>query len=414
MLDILSALSAKPAVPEKLSSTQLSAAPDEVAPQDRNVRQNSADNEEGDSAASRDETFEAAMTVAKKDTPKSKTTEISGNAGLSEQGDASVEKGFPAHKAMGKVALDSVKGVTQAVAQETPVVLDAKVAANETILKSFSGKAGREFSIVKTGDGSLESRWAHENVTMLAQSGGSIKTQAMSTEKTLSTVPDFTTQLTLESEEIKSNAPVIKGEVDKLLPDAQVSKAPMPIKTMLAGNVEILSAAKPFLFADNELTFSPLPANLQTSSVPQPAIAFNTMAAVNNAAATSAAAQIAAAIRTDRISNTVEVRLDPPDLGRVRIDFTMETADAVKAVLTAERSDTLDHLRRNMSLLADELKSAGFTTIDLEFSDQGASDFKKTAAHFDMNGDGESVSSNMSKNVVYLSLRDDAQLNMLA
>ena len=123
--------------------------------------------------------------------------------------------------------------------------------------------------------------------------------------------------------------------------------------------------------------------------------------------------QIIAAIRADGQGNTVEVRLDPPELGRVRIDFSMETADAVKAVLTAERPETLDHLRRHMNDLMEQLKQAGFDAVDLTFSDQGAAGFANKNDAAPATAAEAQAASAEQKNVVYLSLRNDAQLDLL-
>lgn len=132
------------------------------------------------------------------------------------------------------------------------------------------------------------------------------------------------------------------------------------------------------------------------------------------AGAVSPAVQIVAAMRTEKNPGVIEVRLDPPELGRVRIDFTMETGEAVKAVITAERSETLDHMRRNNSELLEELRAAGFGSVDLEFSGEGASNFSEEF------GGGDGFSSTSGKvnemtpdGVVYLSLRDDAALDIL-
>ena len=129
---------------------------------------------------------------------------------------------------------------------------------------------------------------------------------------------------------------------------------------------------------------------------------------------TPAASQIVAAVKAERVGNgnTIEIRLDPPEMGRVRIDLSLETADAVKAVLTVERSETLEHLRRNMNDLLDQLKQAGFATVDLEFSNRGSSGFgagEEAAAFADMENDP----SLQKSDVVYLSLRDNAQIDLL-
>lgn len=151
----------------------------------------------------------------------------------------------------------------------------------------------------------------------------------------------------------------------------------------------------------------------QVSSTQSLQVTTMSAAAPTAQAQTAAATQLVAAIKAERLgnSNNIEVRLDPPELGRVRIDFSMETADAVKAVLTAERSETLDHLRRNMNDLMDQLRQAGFTSIDLEFSSQGSSDFEQneTAVATEVEGDAPL----QHNDVIYLSLRDDAQVDLL-
>lgn len=90
-----------------------------------------------------------------------------------------------------------------------------------------------------------------------------------------------------------------------------------------------------------------------------------------HAGALDAARQVIAAIRTDAKGNGIEVRLDPPDLGRVRIHFAMDRADSVTAVVTADRGDTLDTMRRHAGDLARELSRAGFTNVNLEFKSGG-------------------------------------------
>lgn len=82
----------------------------------------------------------------------------------------------------------------------------------------------------------------------------------------------------------------------------------------------------------------------------------------------SIAGQVIAAIRADRSAGSVEVRLDPPELGRVRIHFNMERADIVVATVTSERGETLDLLRRHSADLVRELERAGFASVQLDFA----------------------------------------------
>ncbi len=136
------------------------------------------------------------------------------------------------------------------------------------------------------------------------------------------------------------------------------------------------------------------------------------MAAAQPAAAT-AAAQLVAAIRTESKSGNIEVRLDPPEMGRVRITLSVETADAVKAVLTVERPETLDHLRRNMGQFTEDLRMAGFSSVDVEFSENDGSAFQDEATPQEHDPFVTFAPELTPNNIVYLSLRENAQLDLL-
>jgi hypothetical protein len=93
------------------------------------------------------------------------------------------------------------------------------------------------------------------------------------------------------------------------------------------------------------------------------------------AAIVSPAHQILAAVTANRDADTVEVRLEPPDLGRVRIHFSFERADVVVATLSSERGETLDLMRRHASDLVRELERSGFGRVQLDFQSGRGSDF---------------------------------------
>ena len=135
----------------------------------------------------------------------------------------------------------------------------------------------------------------------------------------------------------------------------------------------------------------------------------------SQATISSATVQIMAAIKATQRGEAIEVRLDPPEMGRVKIDFTMETPDAVRATLTAERGEILEHLRKNISDLEAQLKHAGFASIEFEFASNGENGFsaKSDASETSEQDDGD-MSSRRDRDVVYLSMRSDAQLDLLA
>ena len=78
--------------------------------------------------------------------------------------------------------------------------------------------------------------------------------------------------------------------------------------------------------------------------------------------------QVLVGLRDIRNGQTVEIHLDPPELGRV--DITLDvTETGVRATLSAERTVTEDIIRRHAELLAQHLRDAGFENIDLSFAD---------------------------------------------
>jgi hypothetical protein len=79
------------------------------------------------------------------------------------------------------------------------------------------------------------------------------------------------------------------------------------------------------------------------------------------------AADLAAAIgRT--ADGQVEIRLDPPELGRVRLVLS-DTGTGLAAQVSAERPEILDLLRRHADVLARELERAGLGGTALGFAD---------------------------------------------
>ncbi len=94
-------------------------------------------------------------------------------------------------------------------------------------------------------------------------------------------------------------------------------------------------------------------------------------------AATKPAAQIVAAITSRGADASIEIRLDPPELGRVMIDFEGRGGDIIRATVAAEAPDTLELMRRNIDILQRELEKSGLENIDLQFREHGAQSDEK-------------------------------------
>jgi hypothetical protein len=75
--------------------------------------------------------------------------------------------------------------------------------------------------------------------------------------------------------------------------------------------------------------------------------------------------QIAVAVASAS-EHRVEIRLDPPELGRVQIHLT-PVDGGVQAVVLADRPETQDLLRRHAHALTQELGDAGFGNVSLDF-----------------------------------------------
>jgi len=68
--------------------------------------------------------------------------------------------------------------------------------------------------------------------------------------------------------------------------------------------------------------------------------------------------------------NRFEIRLDPPELGRIEVRLDVDTDGRVTSHLIAHRAETLDLLRRDAAGLQRALEDAGLKTTDngLQFS----------------------------------------------
>jgi flagellar hook-length control protein FliK len=85
--------------------------------------------------------------------------------------------------------------------------------------------------------------------------------------------------------------------------------------------------------------------------------------------ARGAIAQIAEAVRLP-MDGSVEVRLSPEELGRVKL--TMVPGEAGLVVqLVAERPETLELLRRHVDTLAADLRDLGYSGLEFSFTNEG-------------------------------------------
>jgi flagellar hook-length control protein FliK len=87
--------------------------------------------------------------------------------------------------------------------------------------------------------------------------------------------------------------------------------------------------------------------------------------------------QVAAAIAQSS-GGSIEITLNPEELGRVRVLLTPSDNGTLVA-LQSERPDVLDALRRHIDLLAQDLGDAGFENLEFDFSGFDNSDGEEAA-----------------------------------
>lgn len=112
----------------------------------------------------------------------------------------------------------------------------------------------------------------------------------------------------------------------------------------------------------------PAPQRAERLSAAGPAIP---AAPANAAQAPVVAAQLALAVLKRGEPGAVELRLDPPELGKVRLELRFDSADQVSITVHAERPETLDLLRRGADALDRDLRDAGLSLADLDFASSG-------------------------------------------
>lgn len=89
-----------------------------------------------------------------------------------------------------------------------------------------------------------------------------------------------------------------------------------------------------------------------------------------------------------------EIFLSPEELGRVRIHMHQSEL-GLQVLISTERPETMDLLRKNISLLSRSLSDLGFGSPSFQFDDQGR-DNKRANRHFDMLSSSDGLPSSAS------------------
>ncbi len=81
--------------------------------------------------------------------------------------------------------------------------------------------------------------------------------------------------------------------------------------------------------------------------------------------------QVIHTVSRTQAEGVVEIRLQPEELGRVRLTMSPNEA-GLTVQIAAERAETLDLLRRNIDMLASDLRERGFEGFSFSFGSEGS------------------------------------------
>ncbi|EET48898.1 flagellar hook-length control protein FliK [Thalassobium sp. R2A62] len=145
----------------------------------------------------------------------------------------------------------------------------------------------------------------------------------------------------------------------------------IPSNSLTAENAGILGQ----LSADKEQSFFALSTSVSVDQ--SSATRGLTMSPQPSVTSSHITQQVAAAIAQSS-GGSIEITLNPEQLGRVRVLLTPSDNGTLVA-LQSERPDVLDALRRHIDLLAQDLGDAGFENLEFDFSGFDNSDGEEAA-----------------------------------
>lgn len=194
--------------------------------------------------------------------------------------------------------------------------------------------------------------------------GAGQNTAAAEGENKAAAKPDLSAFSGISSpQETSPGAPSEAGETHQAPPSSADGKKPddvRPLKAELTAD----NAIRPAL-ADRALPVANAP--IDAPEAPRAPVRAAPAAHLN---ATLNAHPVTFSVVARTEENVLEIRLDPPELGKISIEFSELGRHGVRAIVAAETPGTLDLLRRNADGLIAELARHGFSGADLRFSDQ--------------------------------------------
>ncbi|SFB05556.1 hook-length control protein FliK [Poseidonocella pacifica] len=265
------------------------------------------------------------------------------------------------------VAPDAIRGANQ-----RPIVESAKIAALSGGVQSAAVDADRQV-----------------RGTELGTAPGSAATKVFAEDAAKS--PGITQIAQPMSGDVdKAEAPRLRAATDSLPvdppKDTRVSVTPPQVQATATAipNVpisvaEMSMSADPVSTIETELSIQAQPQEARSASPGQAAMSHPFR---HPAGAQFVSAQIAQVVKSSQ-TGTVEISLNPQELGRVRLSIS-PTEAGVHVTLNVERPETADFLRRNADALMQEFDGAGYESVTYSFdqsmTEQGQDDTPQDSA----------------------------------
>lgn len=283
---------------------------------------------------------------------------------------ADVDPRVPAAKAP-PAASSKLDAVQPQPAEPRPAGQAVDAAADQAVFKRAASEAAVE-ALPRDGRGVSEiaaARAPGEQVRSAARAAGA---------DTKADKADLVSKVTAPAPGVEASAPKPASPAPAITPPSFAaammnSAGAAPLATAMDAGADLTGESEADLSLEVSAPRSDARAEVQRQSLPQAANAHAAARFQPQTVQTLAARIAARAVEGGRV---FDIRLDPAELGRVEVRLEMGADNSVRALLSAERADTLAELQRSARDLEKALAEAGLDLaedgLSFSLSDDGA------------------------------------------
>lgn len=152
---------------------------------------------------------------------------------------------------------------------------------------------------------------------------------------------------TLQKKSTSAAAETLSGKIDS---------------SSLAGNGSVLTNGQTSIFAESSAVLASGQASSNTTNPLTDPVINNASAISAHPATQTVAMMVEKAAANGKSEQTLSIQLDPPELGRIQVQLSLEKGEAMKVRVLAEHKDTLELLQRDSHTLKASLEQAGIQT----------------------------------------------------